>query len=137
VRRGVKALVASADRVLLVREQHADGTPFWTLPGGGAHPGESIGSTLQREVTEELRCPCVVGDPVASFWYVHQSLRQMASVYTVCACQLAGEPTPARDEVAEVRWVRPSELPSRTLPQVRSVVRHVQPTDARDDRFDA
>jgi len=34
-RRGAKALVATDRRVLLIRERHADGTAFWTLPGGG------------------------------------------------------------------------------------------------------
>jgi len=34
-RRGVKALIERDGAVLLVQERHDDGTPFWTLPGGG------------------------------------------------------------------------------------------------------
>jgi 8-oxo-dGTP diphosphatase len=127
VRRGVKALVTSSDCVLLVWEHHADGTPFWTLPGGGAHPGESLETALRREISEELRCRSVVGDPVASFWYAHRSLDRTASVYAVLDCSLAGTPTPDRGEVVEARWVCPSAMPARTLPQVRTVLKHATP----------
>ena len=130
VRRGVKALVTSADRVLLVRERHADGTPFWSLPGGGAHPGEPLEEALRREVSEELCCRCVVGEAVDSVWYVHWSLRRQASVYVVLDCRLLDEPTAVDGEgIDEIQWVHPSELPPRTLPQVLSVVREVDPGD--------
>jgi len=123
VRRGVKALVATSERALLVRERHADGTPFWTLPGGGAHPGEPLAAALRREMAEELRCPCVVRGPVGSFWYVHRSRRRTASVYTVLSCELLGEPAPADAErIDDVRWVEPSDPPVTTLPQVRTVL---------------
>ena len=32
LRRGVKALVSTRGAVLLVREEHDDGSAFWTLP---------------------------------------------------------------------------------------------------------
>jgi 8-oxo-dGTP diphosphatase len=123
VRRGVKALVRSSGRVLLVRERHADGTPFWTLPGGGAHPGESLGTALRREIEEELCCRSVVGDPVASFWYAHRSLDRVASVYTVLDCALAGSLTPVPSEITGTRWVHPSTLPARTLPGVEMALK--------------
>jgi 8-oxo-dGTP diphosphatase len=122
VRRGVKALVTSSDRVLLVRERHADGTPFWTLPGGGAHASESLVGALRREINEELRCWSVAGDQVASFWYAHRSLPRTVSVYAVLDCALVGSPAPASSEVSETRWARPSALPSRTLPGVVTAV---------------
>ena len=125
VRRGVKALVATPERALLVGERHADGTPFWTLPGGGAHPGEPLAAALRREMAEELRCPCVVREPVGSFWYVHRSRRRTASVYTVLSCRLLDEPAPAPDEINEMEWVAPDEMPARTLPGVETVIERV------------
>jgi len=123
VRRGAKALVTSSDRVALVRERHADGTPFWTLPGGGAHPGESLADTLRREVREELSCRCAVIGPRGVFWYVHRTRDRTASVYSVCDCALTSRPSPsALEGVEAVRWVDPSAPPARTLPAVRTVL---------------
>lgn len=118
VRRGVKALVTTPRRLLLVRERHADGTPFWTLPGGGAHQGEPIAATARRELMEELRSRCRVHGTVDSFWYVHHSIYQTVSVYTVRRCTLLGEPSPAVGEIHDAQWFRPSDLPPRTLPGV-------------------
>lgn len=124
-RRGAKALVSTGDRVLLVRERHANGAPFWTLPGGGALPDESDPAVIRRELAEELRCECVVGDRVTSFWYAHSSLVDTVSVYAVRECSLLTEPSPVTGEgVLDLRWARPDRLPTTTLPQVRSVVRH-------------
>lgn len=126
VRPGVKALVSTDERALLVRERHADGTPFWTLPGGGIHPTESPASALERELAEELRCECVPGDPVTAFWYVHASLPGTVSAYTVRTCALLTRPTPvAAEGVTDLRWVTPDSLPLRTLPQVRTVLETV------------
>ncbi|MFI9646098.1 NUDIX hydrolase [Streptomyces sp. NPDC052040] len=40
-------------RLLLARGRDRDGTPEWTLPGGGAEHGEDPGETVLREVEEE------------------------------------------------------------------------------------
>ena len=48
------ALVRRGDEILLVREQGPDDPePKWTLPGGGAEPGELLHETLARELREE------------------------------------------------------------------------------------
>jgi len=123
VRHGAKALVASSDRVLLVQERHADGTPFWTLPGGAAYRNESLTDALRREISEELRCRCTVGKPLDSFWYVHRSRDRTASVYTVFGCALGSRPSPVPAEgVKATRWVDPAVPPSRTLPAVRTLL---------------
>lgn len=121
-RDAVKALVTATDSVLLVRERHADGSHFWTLPGGGVHAGEHPSTALERELREELRCGCVVGDPVCTFPYAHTS-RPALSLYTVHECRLVSEPEPVTAEgVIEYRWATPDEIPPRTLPQVRAIV---------------
>lgn len=124
VRRGAKALVSTPGRVLLVKEQHADGSPFWTLPGGGADPDESLVECLTRELVEELWCRALIDKPVATIWYAHSSSQSTLSVYTVFECSLLSTPRPNGDEgIRECKWISPSNLPSSTLPQVRHLVR--------------
>jgi len=119
-RTGAKALVTSGRSVLLVRERHSDGTPFWTLPGGGVCTHETLREGLHRELLEELRCQANIADPVSTFWYAHDSLGEALSAYTVFDCALLSEPEPNHDEgVFESRWVEPDDLPPATLPQVR------------------
>lgn len=128
VRRGAKALVAADSRVLLVRERHADGSAFWTLPGGGAHRRELLAVTVRRELAEELGCVAVVDSPVSQFWYAHQSTQSTVSVYTVFDCAVASVVRPRRSEgVLESRWVDPESPPAETIPQVRHLLRDVEP----------
>jgi 8-oxo-dGTP diphosphatase len=120
VRTGAKALVTTEAGVLLVRERHADGTPFWTLPGGGSRRDESPGETLRRELREELDCAVRVDDPVTTFWYAHTSRENALSVHTVISAGLLSRPEPVRSEgILECRWVDPAAPPAATLPQVR------------------
>lgn len=126
LRQGAKALVTSASKILLVREHHADGSPFWTLPGGGVHVHEDPVEALQRELDEELNCRASITDPVTRFWYAHESLTNTVSMYIVYECSLLSDPDPNPDEgVYDCRWVSPGALPSSTLPQVRQVCQHV------------
>lgn len=122
IRRGVKALAATPRGVLLVRERHADGTPFWTLPGGGAREGEPNAATLRRELMEELRCRCAIRGVTGSFLYVHRTLYRTVSVYTVFRCTVLGAPSPAADEILDARWFRPADMPPTTLPGVVAAV---------------
>lgn len=123
LRRGAKALVPAAGRVLLVRERHADGTPFWTLPGGGVHREESLLDGLRRELVEELGCRAVIEDERSAFWYPHSSLPGTVTVYTVFGCSLLSTPRPRPTEGIETcRWVAPTDPPVPTLPQVRRVL---------------
>ena len=124
-RHSAKALMTSGDAVLLVKEYHSDGTPFWTLPGGGVRPDESLAEGLHRELQEELDChDVVIGEQAGHVWYAHRSRAGTISLYTVFECQALSEPTPNETEgVTEIRWVRPETLPPETLPQVRSVCR--------------
>lgn len=124
LRRGAKALVASADRVLLVRERHVDGSTFWTLPGGGIQTGESLAAGLGRELREELHVRPVIEAAVATFWYAHSSRPGVVTRYEVFDCSLPAAPVPARDHgILEHRWVRPDGLPAGTLPQIGTLIR--------------
>jgi 8-oxo-dGTP diphosphatase len=122
-RHGAKALISSDAAVLLVKERHADGTPFWTLPGGGIAPGETLVEALYRELREELCCrDVVIGAQSGNLWYANHSADGLVSKYTVFDCQTLSEPQPnLKEGVTEYRWVRPGTIPSRTLPQVRAI----------------
>jgi 8-oxo-dGTP pyrophosphatase MutT (NUDIX family) len=123
VRHGVKALVTSSNRVCLVKERHADGPVYWTLPGGGVRHGESRLDGLRRELAEELRCRVVTGERLGSFVYRHTCLRNTVSVYDVYDCALVSEPTTSdREGVLDLQWVSPADPPGRTLPHVRYVL---------------
>lgn len=123
VRDGAKALVSVNGRYLLVKERHADGRPFWTLPGGGIEPGESPVTGLKRETIEELCCRVTVGEPVGAFWYAHTRPDVAFSRYVVYDCKLLG-PLRANghEGLLDYRWVRPSDPPAATLPQVRTLL---------------
>jgi 8-oxo-dGTP diphosphatase len=122
LRRGAKALITAGESVLLVRERHDDGTPFWTLPGGGIEPTEQPTAALCREIREELRCSARIVEPETRFWYVHHSLANTVSMYTVYECFLRGTPEPNPAEgIFEYRWVGPDSVPATTLPQVKQI----------------
>lgn len=124
VRPGAKALITAGEAVLLVKERHADGSAFWTLPGGGVHAGESPVECLRRELREELDCRVVVGDRTDSVLYAHHSTDGALTRYSVHECSLASRATPRPEEGAlECRWARPEAFPPRTLPQFRQLCR--------------
>lgn len=128
VRKGAKALVAVNDHCLLVKERHADGRPFWTLPGGGLEPGESPTAALRREVLEELCCRVTVEDRVGRFWYAHTRTDVALSQYVVYRCRPRDPPSVNRREgVLGYCWARPSDLPPSTVPQLRRLLERAAP----------
>lgn len=123
VRRGAKALITTAERALLVKEAHSDGTQFWTLPGGGVETGESMADALERELAEELCCRVAIEEQTATFWYAHSSCTRTASLYTVFDCTLTTPTIPNRAEgVLDLRWISTDNLPANTLLGVRALL---------------
>lgn len=121
-RRGAKALITAGGRVLLIKERHSDGSPFWTLPGGGVERAESKATALHRELTEELHCQATIRRPLTRFWYSHASVDKF-TVCTVFDCSLLSSISPNLAEgILDKQWVHPDELPSETLLQVRHVI---------------
>jgi 8-oxo-dGTP pyrophosphatase MutT (NUDIX family) len=126
VRRGVKALVSTGEAVLLVKEQHANGSPFWTFPGGGLEPNESSAAGLRRELREELDCGIDIGESIGTLWYAHRSNAGTLTRYDVFDCSVLSEPASnPKEGILEYRWFDPDALPARTLPQVRFLCREL------------
>jgi A/G-specific adenine glycosylase len=85
---------------------------LWEFPGGKQEPGESITSTIARELLEELAIVVEVGDELISLdhTYSHRRLR-----FVVHLCRwLDGEPRPLASQ--QVRWVAPTRLAEFPFP---------------------
>jgi ADP-ribose pyrophosphatase YjhB (NUDIX family) len=116
VREAARALVLDPQgRALLVRFVNPDtGEHFWTTPGGGIDPGESLENAIRRELREETGLEDPEIGPVIwtrreAFPWAGQTLDQREQVVLVRAP--AFEPKPglgaerlAAEDVHEVRW---------------------------------
>ena len=101
------AVIAHAGRTLLIRRATPAGALLWTFPSGKLDPGESASDAAVREAREEA------GVTVAPLVVLGSRVHPVTGwrvVYVACRL-LAGEAYAASPrEVAEVAWVRPSEL---------------------------
>jgi ADP-ribose pyrophosphatase YjhB (NUDIX family) len=116
IRPAVRALVLDPDdRVLLVRFVNPDtGDEFWTMPGGGVDPGETLDEAIWRELREETGLEDADLGPVIwtrreVFPWAGKTLDQREQVVLVRAP--AFEPRPAigverlaAEGVYELRW---------------------------------
>lgn len=122
LRIGAKGLITAQDRVLLVKERHADGSPFWTIPGGGVEATESLSDCLRREIEEEIRSPSDVRQVVDAFVYRHTT-RPTTTIYAVFDATLLTEPDPnPAERIVDHAWRKPTDLPSTTLDPVEHVI---------------
>lgn len=134
IRRGAKALVSRDNRVLLLQEEREDGSTFWSLPGGGVDGDESLRDCLRREVTEELSAGVAVREPVTTCTYLHTSLDETVTVYTVFEGELRSDPTPMRSEgIVDHAWVRPRDPPRSTLSPFEQFLAAVAERNAAGD----
>ena len=98
---------------LTVRRARPPAEGLFTLPGGRVEAGETLTQALIREVREET---ALTIEPIALAGYREVIARDGAGrperhfvILAFAARWLAGEPRP-NDEIAEARWIRPSEL---------------------------
>lgn len=120
---GTKVVIRDGDSVLLIQERRADGTTFWSLPGGGRKRGEGLRACLRREVREELQCGVSIGALIGTCSYRHSRAEGVVSDYAVFRGRLQGEPSPSAAEgVCDVRWVIPVSPPNGTLPPFRNLL---------------
>jgi 8-oxo-dGTP diphosphatase len=100
-----------AGRVLLARRGVEPFRGSWDTPGGFAEAGESLEQCVRRELREEAGVEIAVGRLVVSVPDTYGPSGE-ATINTFYECRLlSGEPRPD-DDVAELRWFAPDELPA-------------------------
>ena len=105
-------------KLLLVRRASDVYKGYWDLPGGFLAEGEHPLDALRREVLEETALRVEPEDFVGIWmdWYGEggeaEGVVATLNLYWT-ARVLAGEPK-AADDVAELRWFAPAELPAPT-----------------------
>jgi ADP-ribose pyrophosphatase YjhB (NUDIX family) len=129
---GAQALVERGGRVLLGRRAHEPGRGRWDIPGGFLEEGEHPLDGLRRELREETGLEIEPGE------YLGTWLQPYDGRTVLCLTWLARETGGAEragDDLVELRWFRPDELPDpdelafETFVEILSAwrTRHEQP----------
>jgi 8-oxo-dGTP diphosphatase len=110
---GVFAVIERDGRYLLARRRDIG---WWNLAGGGLEYDETVEQGLLREAWEEIG----VALEIVRLVGVYSKPRKREVVLTFL-CRLAPDsPAPSTsDEVSEVAWFLPEELPAELLPKHR------------------
>lgn len=87
-------------------------TGFWELPGGKVKPGETLNGCLEREFREELGLTIRVGAVLRTVEHVYDY--GQVRLHAFLCTRVDGEPLDL--QVAEHRWIRPSELRQYQFP---------------------
>jgi 8-oxo-dGTP diphosphatase len=113
----VSAAIVRENRVLIARRARAPAQGVFTLPGGVVEVGETLREAVQREILEETGLTI---EPVALAGYRERIARdrdgkveQHFVILPFATRWIAGEPV-LNEELAEVRWLVPSELAGLT-----------------------
>ena len=106
-------LVEDRGRVLLARRAVDPGAGLWDLPGGFCEPGETPEEGAVRELREEtgaeIELTGFLGHLVDTYGEGGDP-----TLNCVFRARLVGDPVlTATDDVAELRWFGPDELPPR------------------------
>ena len=99
-------------RILLARRAVEPDRGKWDLPGGFLDEGEDPRDGLRRELHEEASLdvePLEFFDVVVDRYGEAHDAPWTLNLYWICRVR-SGTPTPA-DDVAELRWFAPDELP--------------------------
>jgi 8-oxo-dGTP diphosphatase len=101
-----------AGRLLLARRAVPPGLGLWDVPGGYLEEGEHPLDGLRRELREEAGVEIEPGGLLGIWMDAYGDADDAnATLNLYWRARIAsGEPAPA-DDVAELRWFRPDELP--------------------------
>jgi mutator protein MutT len=115
---GVGAVIVSGGQVLIVKRKYDPLAGQWSLPGGGVELGETLEASVAREMLEETGLEVEVGPVIEVFDRItrddHGAVRYHFVLVDYLCWPVAGELC-ASSDVAEARFVDPSELPQYNL----------------------
>src|SRR5262245_31633618 len=109
----VAAIVQRNGKILITRRfDHVHLPGLWEFPGGKVEAAESLEAALEREILEELGVKMRVSDEYSCV--EHQYASKLVRIHFFSCTIVEGEPQPI--DVAELRWVVPSELMQYPFP---------------------
>ncbi|POB10583.1 hypothetical protein CO251_07010 [Sulfobacillus sp. hq2] len=107
---GVDGAVFKQRELLLIRRRDSH---QWALPGGAVEIGETPSEAVIREVVEEtgivMQADYVVG--VFDNWMDRRETSHHLYHIVIRGHYVSGELLPQPEEIADVQWVQPEELP--------------------------
>ncbi len=116
----VSAIVADQQARILLIQRTDNG--FWSIPGGGVEPGETLRQAVKREVAEETGMDCdvtglvgIYSDPGHVAAYDDGEVRQELSI--CFTTRLLGGAIRTSNESSDVRFVPAADLPDYKIHQ--------------------
>jgi ADP-ribose pyrophosphatase YjhB (NUDIX family) len=113
--------------ILLIRRTD---NKYWSIPGGGMEPGESVREAAEREVKEETGMDCEITGLVG----IYSNPRHVAAYddgevrqeFSIClAGRLLGGSVRTSNESSEVRFVPASDVPAYEIhPSIQMRISH-------------
>lgn len=105
------ALVVHESRLLLVRRAAEPWKGLWDVPGGFCDPGEHPLHTARREIAEEVGIDVVITGILGMWLDRYGEAKRTLNIYYHARPRGPFETTVDSNEIVEVGWFLPSELP--------------------------
>lgn len=119
---GVRVVLEQDEAYLLVKPSYQD---FWTLPGGGVEPGETLEQSARREIAEEVGFQS--GDFQLLGIYTNFNENKNDHIVLFACREFERLPEHRPDaEIEAARFFRLSELPENTSDGARRRLEELQ-----------